>query len=231
MRARSPLLASMLLGLAACTSPFGHGPAPQSYDIDRDDRPPGWAGGQPAMQGFFGITTVDKVQRKGGSTSTVDSEDTAYPAIGGGGQWRLGGSGVDLGFEGMFGLAGRGSVSAFTAGGGGGTVAVNVDLLTVDLYGGPFASLSFNDKWRAYVAAGPLFRYADYDQHGASIDKSGSGFGTGYYARTGIECAIEPGTMIGFGFLWSESDVGLSNDLGDLRVRSSQLAFTLTRGI
>jgi hypothetical protein len=199
----------------------GRAPAP--------NRAPRWRDRETVLQGFIGVTLIDELDRSGGSGPDVDASgiDT-MPLIGGGAQLKLGGERVDLGVEAMLALNWRANAAAFTTGGG--AVAVDVNLLVVEVYGGPFASMFLGDTWRAYVAAGPLVQFGRYDQDGGGIDDSGSGFGVGGYARTGLEYRWSNDTMVGIGARWFESEINLDSGLGDIDLSGGQVYLSLTRG-
>jgi hypothetical protein len=186
------------------------------------------------MQGFFGASFYDKVEREGGGTPPVDGDAgdlDQMPLFGGGAQWKLGGERMDYGLEGFFSFEGRANATAFAVGGGGAAIAVDVDLMIFDFYGGPFVSTFLGDKLRAYVGAGPLIQFANYYQDLSSSHDSGSGFGVGGYIRTGLELVLPSRTMVGLGALWSDSTIDLSGGLGDLKVEGYQLVLTVSRGI
>jgi hypothetical protein len=227
---------------AACALAFGGAeqewiPAqdsPQVAEFWKISRPR-WQTGQLVLQGFLGANLFETMERSGGSSPDIDgSGETAsqLPVIGGGGQYKLGGEKVDLGFEGMLSFSGRADATAFAVGGGGATVAVKVDMVLFELYGGPFANLFLDDTTRVYVGAGPLMEWADFTQKNdsAGIHASGTGFGTGLYARTGIEFMTPNRTMIGLGVRWADSRVDLDNDLGALDLKGVQIVFTVTEG-
>jgi opacity protein-like surface antigen len=162
-----------------------------------------------------------------------DEESSRVPTIGGGGQWKLAGDRIDFGLEGMMAFGWRANALAFASGGGGAVVAIDVSLFLIELYGGPFVSLFLGERWRVYGAAGPMLQWASYDQE-SDVDgysEDGSGFGTGWYARTGLEFAIRPGMMVGGGVRWSDSVVDLDSGLGDLDLEGVQWVFTVTTGI
>jgi len=195
---------------------------------------PDWNRGQPLMHGFFGVSEYETVSREGGGTPSVDGDKgdlDDMPVIGGGAQYKLGGERIDFGLEGIFSFGGRANATAWVAGGGGAAVAVDVDLLIFDLYGGPFVSMFLGNHLRAYFAAGPLMEWADYDQENSLSHESGSGFGYGTYARTGLELVLPSRTMIGMGVRWSDTSVDLGGNLGDLDMDGYQLLFTVSRGI
>lgn len=190
-----------------------------------------WAVSQPLMQGFIGASSFSRVETEDGSVDGDEGDVDELPLIGGGAQWKLGGRGVTFGLEGLLSFAWRANAEAFAIGGGGAVVAVDVDVLLFELYGGPFASLFLGDKLRLYGAVGPLLQFADYEQTGGGLAEDGSGFGAGWYARTGLEFALPSRTLIGFGVRWSDSSVDLDGDLGDLEIEGLQAVVTVSRGL
>ena len=187
---------------------------------------PRWRDGAPLMQGFFGAVLYEG-ERSGGSRpqASLEYEDMQVPTIGGGAQWKLAGDNIDVGMEGLLAFSWRSAGTAFIAGGGGAAVAVDVDLFVFDLYGGPFASVFLGDRMRAYVSAGPLMQWAEYEESSAINSGSSSGFGLGYYARTGIEFVLGRGAMVGMGVRWSDSQIDLGSQ-GDLDVHGVQIMLT-----
>jgi hypothetical protein len=122
------------------------------------------------------------------------------------------------------------NATAIAAGGGGAAVIVDVGLFVFDLYGGPFLSKFIGDKVRVYVSGGPLLEWVNYDQDSLAFGGSGSGFGVGGYARTGIEFIVSPHMMVGLGLRWSKSTVDLNNNLGNLDLQGFQTVLTVTQG-
>jgi|RhiMethySRZTD1v2_1073278.scaffolds.fasta_scaffold454853_2 hypothetical protein len=203
----------------------------------RIQRPPAlyWEQGALVLQGFFGASLYENFVRSGGSGADVDasSEEAAQmPVIGGGGQWKLGGTGIDFGLEGLFSFAGRANATAFAFGGSGGAIAVNIDMLVFELYGGPFVSCFLGEDARVYVGGGGLMQWVDYAQDvpGSGVEEDGSGFGTGGYVRAGIEFNVGEGLLVGFGVRWAESLVDLGPDLGELSLDGYQFLLTVTEG-
>jgi hypothetical protein len=210
--------------------------------MDRRNPPPPsqmkkplWPVGHTVMQGFLGAYEFETVETNGGDSPDIDGSDddlSQLPAIGGGGQWKLLGNRLDFGFEAMISFGWRANATAFAAGGGGAVVAVDVDMFLIDLYGGPFLSVFLGERVRAYGAAGPLMQWSEFDQDGPDeLDSDGSGFGTGWYARTGLELRVRPGLMVGGGVRWTDSTIDLDNDMGDLDLEGLQWAFTVSTGI
>jgi opacity protein-like surface antigen len=185
------------------------------------------------MQGFVGVSRLESVTLDQSGTAPVEIDDTELddvPFVGGGAQWKLGGTNVDLGVEGLFALGWKSNVEAFYLGGGGAVVAVDVDTLLVDLSVGPFASVFLGDKTRVYVGAGPIVQFLNYDQEEdlSGLSESGSGFGVGAYARTGIEFRISPTSLLGFGVRYTDSEIDLDDGLGDFDVEGFQGFLTMT---
>src|SRR5262245_28583781 len=135
---------------ADVVSPQGP-PAPQGPPPSRN----GWRPGEAALQGYLGASWLE-LDTKGNSIASIQDDDISFPTIGGGGQWKLAGDQVDFGLEALFAFSWRGNVAAFAVGGGGAAVAVDVDLLMWDVYGGPFLSIPLGGRARIYGGAGPL---------------------------------------------------------------------------
>jgi hypothetical protein len=192
-----------------------------------------WAPGRTLVQGYFGVQYLSEADTGSGSVQPVEGGDDfeSVPTLGGGGMYKLGGERFDWGLEGMLAFGGRANATAFYAGGGGAAVAVDVDLLLFDLYGGPFVSMSLGERMRLYGAAGGLLQWASWDQDGVTTIDSGDGdgFGSGVYARTGLEFLINPGMLLGFGVRWSDSRVDLSGNLGNLDLEGVQAVVTVSR--
>ena len=189
-----------------------------------------WRDGEALLQGYLGVSSIQDLSIKGGNGEDVDGSVSQYPVIGGGAQWKVGGERVDFGFEALMSIGGRGNVAAFAAGGGGAAIVVDLDLLIVDFFGGPFLSLPLGDKTRVYGSIGPLIQFAQ--THQSSLDPryngSTNGFGIGAYARAGFEFQIGSGSLIGLGFRWFDSNVDLSTSVGDLEMQSVEAMLTVS---
>jgi hypothetical protein len=178
----------------------------QTANSSREPSERGLQPGQTLLQGYIGALLIESLEVEGGGDlDYIDEPDLDdLPMIGGGAQWVLGGDRIDLGFEGGLAFNFSTGGGAVLVGGGGAAVAVDVDLLLVDLYGGFFASTFLGRKVRVYGGVGPLLQFADYDQSGGGFDDGGSGFGFGYYVRTGFEFVLASRTMLGLGARWSD---------------------------
>ena len=243
---RSILALCLFTSVAGCAAPASapsapraspgyaaaHAPTPsqEPYPIERYEEG-AWNPGQALLQGYFGVSSYDHVSVEGGEIDGDEGELDQLPLMGGGGQWKVGGRRIDWGIEGLFSFAGRANAEAFAVGGGGAVVAVDVDLLLFELYGGPFASVFLGDKVRVYGAAGPMLEWADYEQETDGLPDDGSGFGGGWYARTGFEFVLPSWTLIGLGVRWSDATVDLGGSLGDLEIDGLQYMITCSRGI
>jgi hypothetical protein len=215
--------------LAAWSSVPQRFPPPE----ERDPRlGPRWQAGEVRPTGYLGITQYEDITltRGGEGPNLAQDDDLQTPTIGGGFLFKLGGEAIDLGVEAMLSISGRGSVSAFVSGSGGTAVLVDIDLLICDLYGGPFASVWIADKWRLYGSAGPLVQFAGYDQQGVdeSFDEDGSGFGTGWYGRAGLEYFTSWGTSVGIGVRYIDSNIELDDFIGEIDAVGMEYAITVT---
>ncbi|HEX6811356.1 MAG TPA: hypothetical protein VF384_07025 [Planctomycetota bacterium] len=216
----SPILTSPIFGSTELShfEPLGfdladletQGPPPQG--APSRSSPSRWRQGSAILSGYFGAAIFD-LERSNSSGVTVTADDVEMPSLGGGGQWKMAGDKIDFGFEALLGFNWRSGSTAFVAGGSGAAVAIDVDAFVFDLYGGPFANLSLGDGARIYVSAGPMMQWAVYEE---TLDSDGSGFGFGYYARTGFEFNLGRNTLMGFGVRWSDTEIDLGGRLGDL---------------
>ena len=195
-----------------------------------------WPVGTSLWQGYFGVFVLESAAVSGGTTPPIDAADDAFemvPSLGGGAQYKLGGERVSWGLEGMLDFAGRADGVAFYSGAGGALLAVDVDLATLALCGGPFVSLVVGEKVRVYAAGGALMQWTWYDQTGTSaVDTAdGNGFGAGYYARAGFEYLLPNHTLLGLGGRWSEARVDFSGNLGNMDLSGTQVLLTVTRSM
>lgn len=195
----------------------------------RTKLPSNWRPGDVTLQGFLGVSFFELSTE---SITPLEDEDATFPTIGGGAQWKLAGDRLDFGVEGLLQFAWNGDIAAFVSTGGGTAVAVDVNLLVFDLYGGPFVNCMLGGKARAYAGAGPVLRWGSYDQESQSSlgAGDGDGFGVGYYARAGIEFEVSRNSMIGFAARWSDAEMDLSGRIGDLDLNGVDFVITVTQG-
>ena len=189
--------------------------------------------GQTFAQGMLGVSylTESNFDQSSVNAPLIQSDDIQQaPMIGGAFQHAIWGEHIDAGLE-VGGTLGFQSGGAFVVVGGGGLlVAVDVDMLLFDLFAGPFVSVPLGNKTRIYGGAGPMMQFADWDQTGNNVDQSGSGLGTGLYARTGLEFEFSPAMLVGVGVRWSDSEVSLGGGLGNLDIGGIQAMLTFTAG-
>lgn len=188
---------------------------------------------------MIGVSSFETAQRLGGTDpdAGIGSDDLEHlPLIAGAFQETLrDGERFDFGFEGGA-AVGFTSTGGFVlaSGAGGLIVAVDIDLLLVDLFMGPFVSLHVGKSMRFYAAAGPLVDFATYSHEGTQgateIDTHGTGLGAGWYARGGAEFLFGEQYMVGVGYRWFDSTVALSGDLGRLDLVGSQVFVSLSTG-
>lgn len=221
----APAPAPILLAPAFSATPAV--PAPQrgapfgAYEPEPTKALSNWSKGEALTHGYLGANSITKFGRSGGSALPVEAGGGSvdqYPVIGGGAQLKLAGERLSWGVEGLLSLGGRANGGAFVVGGGGAAVAVSLDMLVLDLYGGPFLSVPIGQRARVYGGAGPVLQFASYHQSATDITTSGSGtgFGVGGYARAGVEFELSPGSLVGFGARWYDTSVDLSGGFGDL---------------
>jgi hypothetical protein len=224
---------------AVTIPPIGEGALPPAQQHEEffaalaEERRPRWEIGQVLLQGFIGVGYPDSVTLQGGGDPVEidDSQLDNLPVIGGGGQLKLAGEAFDFGLEAMMSFAFRSDLQAFAVGGGGAVVALDVDVLVLDFFGGPFLSKLIGDRVRVYAGAGPIVHYLEYAQEDdtGALDEDTTGFGAGFYSRGGIEFLLPSGTLVGFGVRYSEADVDLGAGFDDFELRGVQALITVTR--
>lgn len=246
------LLLLLTAAAAACVGPEAQRHPPPAVSIPRiqdgaplpsqhdqffaalaEARRPRWEIGQVLLQGFIGVGYPQSVTLEGGGDPVEidDSQLDNLPVIGGGAQLKLAGEAIDFGVEAMMSFAFRSDLQAFAVGGGGAVVALDVDVLVLDFFGGPFVSKLLGDRIRVYAGAGPIVQYLEYSQRddAGTMDVDTSGFGAGFYTRGGIEFLLPGGTLVGFGVRYSESDVDLGSGFNDFELSGMQALITVTR--
>ena len=219
--------------LAAAFDPRRSGGPPQDEDffeaLERERRPRQEVG-QLLLQGFVGVGYPESITLEP-DIEIDETELDNLPVIGGGGQLKLAGEHIDFGVEALMSFAFRSDLAAFAFGGGGGVVALDVDVFVFDVFGGPYASKLFGDRVRLYAGAGPILSWVEYSQQeeDTAEDEDGDGFGAGVYTRGGIEFLLPSGTLVGFGVRWSSAEVDLGDDFGDFELEGVQALITVTR--
>lgn len=192
--------------------------------------PLSWSPGQTLLQGIIGVNYFSEFTLDSSAT-TVQLDDEILPSLGGGAQWKLAGRRFDLGLEGFLSFGARSNLEAFASGGGSAVVAFDVNLLLVELYGGPFVSRFLGDSVRVYGAAGPLLQWIGYDQTDGPDEHGADGSGGGVYARAGIEFLLPSRKLVGFGARWSRSSLDFDQDLGELEFESLELFLSYSYGL
>lgn len=225
----------LLVGLASCrnTRQDRYEPyEPYQTPYSGTDLEPG----QVIAQGMLGASLLTDVSRTGGDYPPVtESGDLErLPMIAGSFQWPMWGKRIDAGLEAGGSLGFRTGAGYFRAGGSGLQVALEIDMYIFDLFGGPFVSTSLGDKVRIWGGAGPLMQFVNYSQDGTQGDEdisaSSTGFGTGYYVRTGIDLMATKSMMVGIGARWVDSRTSLGSGLGNLDMQGTQLFVAFTSG-
>jgi hypothetical protein len=209
--------------------------APRTGPVDqRFQRPLRWERGQPLLQGLIGVAYLSDFQVSPDGSPPVELEDDEteiLPVFAGGAQWKLGGERTDFGLEAYASFSGRSDLEAFASSGGTAVAVFDVDLLMLELYGGPFVSRFLENGVRLYGAAGPLLQWVGYDQSDGTDEESADGSGGGWYARTGLEFPLPGPKLVGFGVRWSESSLDLDPGFGDLDVSGLQLYVSYSYGL
>lgn len=193
-----------------------------------------WNPGQTLLTGYLGAKYLSEFVVSPSGTPPIELAADEYdvlPVVGGGAQLKLAGQSIDFGVEGLIALSGRTDLEAFASSGGTTVAVFDVNLLVVELYGGPFVSLFVGDRLRLYGAAGPLLQWVGYDQDDSTVEENADGFGGGVYARTGFEFLMPSNKLVGLGARWSESNVDFNGDFGELDLSGLEVFVTYSYGL
>ena len=114
-------------------------------------------------------------------------------------------------------------------------VDVDLDFFAQEIFAGLFASrVSRNGMWRMYVGGGPLMVFGqadiDYENEVDVFDETDSAFGTGLYARGGIEYRLGDGSLLGFGLRAFTADLDFDDEIDDAEFEGVQGLLTYTVG-
>jgi len=194
-----------------------------------------WNPGQALLQGYLGAKYLSAFTVTPDGAPPIELAPDEYdvlPVVGGGAQLKLAGQRLDFGIEGMLELSGRSNLEAFASSGGVTVAVFDVNLLVVELYGGPFVSKFLGDRLRLYGSAGPLLQWVTYDQDdNSNPHESTDGFGGGVYARGGFEFLLPSNRLVGLGARWSESNIDFNGDLGGMDLDGLELFVTYSYGL
>lgn len=193
-----------------------------------------WDPGQALLQGIIGVNYLSDFQVNPTGSPPIELDEDEYevlPVLAGGAQWKLAGERLTFGLEGFVSFSGRSDLEAFASSGGTAVAVFDVDLLLVELYGGPFLSRYLGDGLRLYGGAGPLLQWLGYDQDDGTDQESADGSGGGVYARAGLEFLLPSRKLVGFGVRWSESSLDFSEDFGDVELDGLQVFVTYSYGL
>lgn len=219
-----PLLPVLMGALGACTPKY-------TGDSEVYDQP--WSHG--LVTGIVGLTKLQDpdfdLQDPG--SELEDSEPSTLPMIGGIVQFPFEGQRLQIGLEGGFTLGWEGDTGTILLENGTVVRVYDNDAFMCDAFGGLYLNAFLSRRARWYLGAGPMIQYAsldlDYDDQTGERDSLGEdGLGLGVYARTGIEFQFRPGSYIGLGARWIDTNVDLGGDFGDFRVEGLQFGLTVT---
>lgn len=186
------------------------------------------------MQGVIGVNYLAEFQVNPSGAPPIQLEEDEYeilPLLAGGAQWKLAGEQLTFGLEALVAFSGRANLEAFASSGGAAVAVFDVDLLLIELYGGPFLSRFLGEGLRIYGGAGPLLQWLSYDQDDGTEQVSEDGSGGGVYARGGLEFLLPSRKLVGFGVRWSDSSLDFSQDFGDVELEGLQLFVSYSYGL
>ena len=222
----------LVLGLGSCAIPGARSSPPEEWNEPRVPRA--------MIQGMLGATDLSRdplAAYEEPDGLQVHGSGTLF-LLGAAGQFPQWGDRMQLGGECGFTVgrdAHRDTVKVHSSRAAVLAVHEN-DLVLGDLFAGAMVAIYPGSKLRLYGGAGPMIQYGRVDLEyedvdGALIEIDNSGFGTGLYARTGIELLFAPDTWVGFQVRWIESDVDFGGGIGDFDLEAVQYMLSVSRGL
>ncbi|MEM6674067.1 MAG: hypothetical protein AAF726_14575 [Planctomycetota bacterium] len=199
--------------------------------------PPPTAASTHVVQGFVGITEFTTADTRTGSPGIeiLDSGIETFPMLGGAFQRALWNGPIQFGLEGGLSFGWDSNATLLSTSTGAIVTESENDVFLLDGFAGVYANLPLRAGIRLYAGAGPVLQYgavsATFLSPGSSPEPvEEDGFGGGWYARTGVDIVVSPGTMLGFGIRWIDTYVDLGPTLRDLQLEGMQFGFTVSQG-
>ena len=200
---------------------------PASNGKAADDFPPTY------VQAFIGAAEFDEDPMTFSKASSDDPDAyttndlSSMPFLGVGGQYAFSEGNSHFGLDGTILVGWRSRDSSVSAGNGQAEVKLDTDLWLIDLAMGVYAQTIFGQRWRLYVAAGPLMLFGEYSEDSEEEDSaatpteerksssSDSGFGIGGYARVGLEYRLANNAFMGLCVRGVTTNLEFDNALDD----------------
>jgi hypothetical protein len=190
---------------------------------------------QPMIQGYLGISKLEDedYDLEPAIGEVVDSDLEELPLLGFAYMRPLAGERVHIGFELGSSWAFEGDRMAIETQQSTVVLADN-DLLLGDIFLGLNVSTMLGERARLYAGVGPLLQYGrielEFDDGSGGYDQiEESGWGSGAYARMGIEFKVSPGTYVGLTVRHKDVTVGLDDDIDELEFESDAVMLSVSR--
>jgi opacity protein-like surface antigen len=122
----------------------------------------------------------------------------------------------------------------------GGVLRIEVDnsLLLAELHLGGYVRGRLSDRITSYVAAGPMLMYGYHDADNDSVDDSvafdnsdSSDVNVGYYARAGIDFAINNKQHLGLGVRYMSTELDFDKTVGNIDIEGPQYVLTFSTSL
>ena len=194
--------------------------------------------GRSTAQGFLGVTMFEDLDLDldAEGVEVLDVDEPTLPLVGGVIQRPLNEGRVEVGIEGGLSF-GWGDDDVLLAIDGGSTQVLGEhEIFLGDLFIGPFVRAPLGRRLALYGGVGPLLQYGDVeleyrDPTDGRVSMDDDGVGLGWYARGGIEFALDPYTWIGLGARWVDSELALGGGFDDYELDALQLVLTMSTGL
>lgn len=191
--------------------------------------------GVPIVQGLIGVVEIDDddLTLDDSLDAEFDSDSRTLPLLGGALQYPVwGGPRFQFGFEGGGTVAWESDRVRIATGGGTVIVVADNDLFLADAFVGLLFNVYLGRRFRAWVGAGPLLQWGcvdlEYEDAGVPIDIEDSGFGTGVYARVGLEYEFKPNSWAGLSIRHVDSELDFGDGFENFEFESTQLVLSVS---
>jgi hypothetical protein len=213
-----PTLALAASALACATPPDS------SADLLPGSSVQGWLGAAEWSEEDFHYATPDP----GDPTTGIPSDVVRMPTAGFAFQQALSGRRLRIGYETGLAVSWANDDARITDPGGAVLVDVDRELLLGDAFVGVYATTLLGRRWRAYGAAGPLLLYGAAHETSDTLDLRADAFGTGAYARAGLEVRVGAFSYLGVGVRALTGRLDFDSGLPDFDVDGVQAFVTFT---
>jgi opacity protein-like surface antigen len=204
----------------------------------------------PLMQVFLGVMEPDDQtgQWDAVSEGPVDIDFSSLPSGGVEAEYLFGSGWVHWGLNPGGSISWKNDDTNFSGSltnENGGTLRVDLDnsLFLIELHLGGYVRGRVSDRITTYAAAGPMVMYGSHDVEDEHVESTSqpqtdgtvvirnsdsSDINVGYYARAGIDFAINDNQFLGLGVRYVSTELDFDKTVGNIDIKGPQYVLTYT---